>query len=114
MTSLIPIGVISMVIAFLISVMGGNEVISQTFSAIIGPSIETQATSAQIGVSGTQAVANEMATKFLGGYTSILDGLMAYQDNPDYEKAEATRQELVAFAESLVSQFPDLVHGLQE
>ena len=107
MTSLIPIGVISMVIAFLISVMGG-------FSAIIGPSIETQATSAQIGVSGTQAVANEMATKFLGGYTSILDGLMAYQDNPDYEKAEATRQELVAFAESLVSQFPDLVHGLQE
>ncbi len=103
MTAILPMSVISLVLGFLISVMGG-------FSAIAGSGSPDQSPELQEGTSR----AKEMSAKFLGGYTSIIDGLMAYQDDPDYERAEATRQEMVDYARSLVPQFRGLADEMQE
>ena len=103
MTAILPMSVISLVLGFLVSVMGG-------FSGIAGAGSPDESTAApEVGSS-----AEEMSVLFLGGYTAIIDGLMAHQEAPDYEKAEATRQEMVEFAQSLVPQFKGLADEMQE
>ena len=67
MTAILPMSVISLVLGFLVSVMGG-------FSAIAGPSSPDQPTA----VEGAGSSAEKMSAMFLGGYTSIIEGLMAH------------------------------------
>ena len=106
MTSLLPIGLISLVLGFLVSVMGG-------FSASAATTTTVPATVEQADTVSTGA-AEEMGRKFLGGYTSIIEGLMEHQANPDYERAERARQEMVDLAEALVPQFQGLADQMQE
>ncbi len=103
MTAILPMSVISLVLGFLVSVMGG-------FSAIAGAGSPDQSTAVEEAGSS----AEQVSALFLGGYTSIIDGLMAHQEAPDYEKAEATRQEMVEYAKSLVPQFKGLADEMQE
>ena len=103
MTAILPMSVISLVLGFLISVMGG-------FSAIAGAGSPDQSPELQEDASR----AEEMSDKFFEGYTSIIEGLMEHQDNPDYERAEVTRQEMVDYARSLVPQFKGLADEMQE
>ena len=56
---------------------------------------------------GTEAV-HRAAESFSGTYTSIIDDLVSFQKDPDYERAETRRQELVAFSTSLGRDFQDL------
>ena len=56
---------------------------------------------------GTEAV-HQAADGFSGAYTSIIDELVSFQKDPDYERAETRRQELVAFSTSLGRDFQDL------
>ena len=103
MTAILPMSVITLVLGFLVSVMGG-------FSGIAGAGSPDQPTA----VEDVGSSAEEMSVLFLGGYTAIIDGLMAHQETPDYEKAEATRQEMVEYAKSLVPQFKGLADEMQE
>lgn len=106
MTSLIPIGLIALVLGFLVSVMG-------SFSASAATTTTAPTTVEQAETVSTGA-AEEMGSKFLGGYTSIIEGLMEHQANPDYERAERSRQEMVNLAEALVPQFQGLADQMQE
>ena len=106
MTSAIAIGLIALVLGFLVSVMGG-------FSASAATTTTAPSAVEQAGTVSTGA-AEEMGDKFLGGYTSIIEGLMEHQTNPDYERAERARREMVNFAEALVPQFQGLADQMQE
>ncbi len=105
MTTWIPLGLISLILGFLITIMSG-------FADVTDTSTTTPTTPAEAGSFGQDA--EEMATKFLGGYTSVIDGMLALQENPDYETAEAARQEMVVYAQSLIPQFQGLASELEQ
>ena len=106
MTSLIPIGLIALILGFRVSVMGG-------FSTSVATTTTVSSTVEQAGTVSTGA-AEEMGKQFQGGYTSVIDGLMEHQTNPDYERAERARQEMMDLAQALVPQFQGLADQMQE
>jgi hypothetical protein len=55
----------------------------------------------------TEAV-HRAAESFSGAYTSIIDEMVSFQKDPDYERAETRRGEMVGFATKLVGDFQDL------
>ena len=68
MTAILPMSMITLGLGFLVSVMGG-------FSAIAGAGSPDQ----PAAIEDVGSSAEEMSTKFLGGYTAIMDGLMDAQ-----------------------------------
>ena len=61
---------------------------------------------------GTEAV-HSAAASLSGAYVSVIDELVSFQRDPDYERAEATRQQVVDFATGLIGDFQDLEERLR-
>ncbi len=106
MSFLLPTCIISLVLAFLVGILGG-------FPTLDGEASDLEVDPIQAEQSNVEA-AEEAADMFLSGYTSIIDGMMAHLENPDYEKAEEQRQAMAAYAESLQPQLKEFSDQLQE
>ena len=106
MTSALPIGVLSLVLSFLIGVLGGFPI--QAASASDPTQTEAQAEGS------SKELAEMLGNVFLSKYSAVLDGLMEHQENPDYARAEAERAKLLGYGESLIPRFNELAQGLSE
>ena len=106
MSALLPTGLISLILAFLVGILGGFPTLGSEAS---DPGVD----SVQADQSNVEA-AEEVGDLFLSGYSSIIDGMMAHLESPDYDKAEEQRQAMVAYAEALQPQFQEFSDQLQE
>ena len=106
MSALLPTGLISLILAFPVGILGGFPTLGSEASALeIDP--------VQADQSNVEA-AEEVGDLFLSGYSSIIDGLIAHLESPDYDKAEEQRQAMVAYAEALQPQLKELGDQLQD
>ena len=48
---------------------------------------------------------NEVGRLFSGNYMSLIDEMIAYQNDPDYNRAEARRQDMMDLGSSLTGRF---------
>lgn len=103
MTAIIPLGIVSLVLSFLIGVTGSFP----------GVGADVQAANADVEGSGVEA-AEAVGNLFTAGFTGVINDIMSHQDNPDFARAEASRVEMAGFAEGLVPQFEDLSQELTE
>ena len=106
MSVLLPTGILSLTLAFLVGILGG-------FPTLSGEAATIEAETVQADGSTVEA-AEEVGEKFLSGYTSIIDGMMMHLENPDYEVAVEQRDTMVAYAEALQPQFKEFSEQLQE
>lgn len=106
MMALLPTGILSLTLAFLVGILGGFPNLGGEASTIEVDTVQANGS--------TLETAEEVADKFLSGYTSIIDGMMMHLENPDYEMAEEQRQAMVAYAEALQPQFQEFSEQLQE
>ena len=101
MTVFLPLGVISLVLSFLIGVTGSFP----------GVGSDAQAINAEVDGVSVEA-AETVGNLFTIGFTGVVDDILSHQTNPDYERAEAKRVEMLGFAKSLVPKFKDLSQEL--
>ena len=85
-----------MVVAFLISVLGSLPV-SGASSADTGTADE----------SFNVEQVHRAAGLFSNAYTSLIDEMISYQKDPDYQRAESRRRELVGVGATLIGDFQD-------
>jgi Tol biopolymer transport system component len=98
-TAFIPLSIIGIVVAFMTGILGNFPFIE----AVTGPDDESYS---------PEAV--ETAGKlFSGSYMAVVNELISYQTDPDYERAEAKYEAMKAYAEYLVPKFQDLSDRLQ-
>jgi len=88
--------ILGMVVAFLISVLGSLPV-SGDPSAAAGTTDE----SFQI------EQVHQAAGLFSNVYTSMIDEMISYQKDPDYQRAESRRREIAEAGAALVGEFQD-------
>lgn len=100
MTSALPIGIITAVLVALYSMIGG-------FPG------GADATTPPADVN-SQGAAEMLGGKLLSDYTSVIEGLMAHQREPDHERAEQQRQELLTFSKEMAPKFQELANEYQE
>ena len=86
--------IMGMVVAFLISVLGSLP-FSETSSATIGTADE----------SFNVAQVHRAAGLFSNAYTSLIDEMISYQKDPDYQRAESRRRELAGVGATLIGDF---------
>lgn len=60
-----------------------------------------------------QKTAEKMADEFYARYTTSIDEIVSYQENPDLKKAELKREELIAEASTLAAKFQEMATKLQ-
>ena len=106
MSALLPTGLISLILAFLVGILGG-------FPTLGSEANDLEVNPTQVDQSNVEA-AEEVGDLFLSGYSSIIDGMMAHLESPDYDKAEEQRQAMVAYAEALQPQLKELGDQLQD
>ena len=53
----------------------------------------------------------ELAEQYYGIYTSVIDDMLSYQKDPDYNRAEAQRKATVTKAEELIPRFKALARS---
>ena len=95
------LSIIGTVLAFIVGALGGFPL------ADLGSGPSDQDSSY-----GTEAV-HRAAEGFSGAYTSIIDELVSFQKDTDYERAETLRQQMVGFATTLGGDFQDLESRLR-
>ncbi len=105
MTAILPLGIITLVVGFLIGVLGYFPIGADTGSG-------ADAQTAGGNEFSTEAV-EELGGKFLMGYTSVVEGLMSYQKDPDYERAERDRAEMTSYAKAIIPEFQGLAEELK-
>jgi len=101
MTAIIPLGIVSLVLSFLIGITGSFP----------GVGSDVEAINAEVEWN-TAGSAEAVGSLFIAGFTGVIDDIMSHQANPDYERAEAKRVEMLGFAEALIPQFEDLSQEL--
>lgn len=106
MMVLLPTGILSLTLAFLISILGGFPTLDSEAATIEAGTVQANGS--------TIEAAEEVGEKFLFGYTSIIDGMMMHLENPNYETAVEQRDAMVAYAEALQPQFQEFSEQLQE
>ena len=102
MGALASLSIIGTVITFMIGALGGfplSSFSSDTHNVTGDPSYSAEAV-------------HEAADAFSGAYTSIIEELISFPRDPDYERAETRRQQVTDFATSLVGDFQDLEERL--
>lgn len=60
-----------------------------------------------------QKTAEKMADEFYNRYTTSIDEIVSYQENPDLKKAEAKREEIISEAGALAAKFQEMATKLQ-
>ncbi len=106
MTAILPLGIIALVVGFLIGVLGYFPIGADSSSSVDAQTADGNGFS-------TEAV-EEMGSRFLSGYTSVVEGLMSYQKDPDYERAERDREAMTAYAKAIVPEFKGLADELKD
>lgn len=95
MSSIITLSVIGVVTAFLIRVLSGFPF--EGVTTTVDPNDESYSVEA----------VEEVGTMFTGNYMALIDEIVAYQTNPDYQKAESRRQDMAAMANTLKGDFQE-------
>ncbi len=99
-----PIGIIIVVLGFIIGVLGGVPVQGGTIDS----------TSQTVEVDQfSQEVADEAGRRFGFAYTSVIDDLISYMDDPDLQRANDQREAMVEYATFITPQFEDFAQSLQ-
>lgn len=62
----------------------------------------------------TPGNAEELAEEYYSIYTSVIDDMLSYQQNPDLERVEAQRQASVKQAQELIPRFKALARKLSK
>ena len=105
MTSIISLSMIGIIVAFLISVLSGFPAQDMTAA-----SPESQQ---PVDESFSVEAVNEAAGLFSSSYTSLIDNLISFQTDPDYARAESSREDMTDFGVSLIGKFQDFEGRLQ-
>ena len=105
MSAVLPLSIIGIVVAFLVEALG--------LFPLVGVGSGSSEGEAAIDETYSVEAVHEAANLFSGAYTSIVDDLVSYQKDPDYRRAEARSQDMVAYARSLLPRFQDLEDRLQ-
>lgn len=106
MSTIIPLGFIGVIVAFLISVLGAFPTPGVSGSSL--PGGETV-----ISEEYSEEAVDEAANLFLGAYVSTIDDIISFQQDPNFQRAESRRQEMVDFATSHLPIFQNLEERLQ-
>ena len=96
MSITVVFSIMGMVVAFLISVLG-------TLPASGDPSTAAGTTDESFNV----ARVHEAGGLFSNVYTSLIDEMISYQRDPDYQRAESRRRELAEVGATLVGEFQE-------
>ena len=105
MTSIISLSMIGIIVAFLIGVLSGFPIPDMTAA-----SLESQQ---PVDESFSVEAVHEVAGLFSNSYTSLIDNLISFQTDPDYARAESSREDMTDFGISLIGKFQDFESRLQ-
>ena len=105
MTSIISLSMIAIIVAFLIGVLSGFPMPDMTAA-----SLESQQ---PVDESFSVEAVHEVAGLFSSSYTSLIDNLISFQTDPDYARAERSREDMTDFGISLIGKFQDFEGRLQ-
>ena len=94
MSIAVVFSIMGMVVAFLISVLGSLPLSGS-------PSTTTGTTDESFNVEQVHRAAG----LFSSSYTSLIDEMISYQRDPDYQRAESRRRELAEVGATLVGDF---------
>ena len=94
---------VGMVAVLLIRVMG----------SLSGPDMGPEDEDAAVNDANSLEAVHQAAGLFTNKYQLMVDEIISFQKAPDYQRAEARRQELAALAASHVGKFQDLADTLQ-
>ncbi len=97
------LGILGIVVAFLVGVLSGFPTLDMPLP---GPA------SAQDEAYSVEAV-HQAAGLFAGSYMSLVNEIASFQQDPDYERAELRRQQMVAYGQSLMPRLQGLEQQLQ-
>ena len=104
MLTLVPIGVITVVLGFIIGVLGGFPV--------QGGTIDSTSQTFEVD-QFSKEIADEAGRRFGSAYTSVIDDLISYMDDPDLQRADDQREAMVEYATLIIPQFQDFAQSLQ-
>ena len=96
---------IAIIVAFLIGVLSGFPMPDMTAA-----SLESQQ---PFDESFSVEAVHEVAGLFSSSYTSLIDNLISFQTDPDYARAERSREDMTDFGISLIGKFQDFEGRLQ-
>ena len=108
MKAILVLGLVSLVVTFLIGLLGAFPLNGAADDATI------QAT----GVENTSrldiAAIKEVGERFSFAYHSVVDDIASFQQNPSVEQAEARRQAFVGYAQLASQRYQDFAETLQD
>jgi hypothetical protein len=106
MKALLPVGITSLVLGFLLGALADFPMASAQAGAGSPP--------APLGDQGFHIEeAEDVGERFSSAYTHVIDDLLSFQRDPDYARAEMRREELVHYAGGLIPRFQALAGELQ-
>ena len=100
MTTILPLSLIGTIAGFLLLILG-------QFPGIGGPAPPTTEDAT------TDELVREAAERLGSVFTIVIDGVMSFQDDPDYDRAEFKRQELSIYAISILPEFQDFANEMR-
>lgn len=102
MSAIPALGIVTLVLGFMITILGPFPI----------PGVTASSETVQVNEFSTEAV-QQAADKFSVAYTSVIDDLVSYIKDPDLNRAESRRQAMVAYANYLVPKYKNLSQELQ-
>ncbi len=103
----ITLGIVVLVLGFMASIL------SQFPAQGAGPATPVTVASSISASNFNRDAADEVGKKFSSAYTSVVDDLLTYINNPDLKRAEEHRDAMVQYAKVLIPSFQDLSGKLQ-
>jgi hypothetical protein len=100
MTIVLPLGLIGVILSFVLSVMGlfpGLDSASGESTTTLDPDATYE-----------EGAVHQAGSLFFSMYTSIIDDMMYYQENPDALTAGGSQAEMATYAETIVPMFQEL------
>ena len=104
MSSIVPLGLIGLVVAFLGTLFNGFPL-----PGVDGSSIDTS----EIAASGDMEAVEEVGDRFAFAYCSIIGDVASFQTDPSLERANARRDEFVGYSKALIDRYKDFTVQLQ-
>ena len=93
------LGIVGIVVAFMISVLGSIPVAADNDVPLVDSAIDE---------SHSVEAVHEAAGMFSSRYRSMIDEIISYQTNPSYQRAESRRQEMETASAAIVGKFKEL------
>lgn len=99
MKAILPLAVAGLILSFLIGALSSFPIHAKVDS----PPVAVDPNDDSFSVEKAQEAGN----RFSSVYTSVIDDMLSFQKDPDYKRAESQRNAMVAYSESLITQFQD-------